>query len=487
MKDKILTHVTAMILSGALLASFPVTGQDANNLSSAPRKLRYVVKDLGTLGGAASVAEGISDRGWVVGSANLVGDQNGHAYLWRDGVMTDLGTLGGPNSQEQWPVNDNRGLIVGTAETKEMEPFNEDFCGFDRNSGVPQTGLICLGFLWRDGVMRPLPTLGGNNSYAAGVNNRGQAVGWAENSTQDPTCLPPQVLDFEAVIWGPETGDTHELRPLSGDTEAFATGINDNGLVIGASGVCSNGSLPIHGVVWQDGTPTDLGNLGGVLNTLPSAINSRGQVVGNSDLTGDNNQPPPPQPPPFHTFLWTKDSGMQDLGTLPGDFYSGAFGINEQGQVVGGSCTRSFNLCRAFLWQNGVMTDVNALVMGPTSLHLWFGNDINSRGEIAAYAFDLSNSEFHAALAIPCDEQHTDIPACNESAAAVAQTTANITVTPATGGNAKVTLPENVREQLRRRLRLARFGSGPMRLQQPNWKYEGENSHVAHGLWARGK
>jgi hypothetical protein len=114
-------------------------------------------------------------------------------------------------------------------------------------------------------------------------------------------------------------------------------------------------------------------------------------------------------------------------------------------------------------------------------------DDINSRGEIAAYAFDLSNSEFHAALVIPCDEQHTDIPACNESAAAVPQTTANITVTPATGGNAKVTLPENVREQLRRRLRLARFGSGPMRLQQPNLKYEGENSHVAHGLWARGK
>jgi probable HAF family extracellular repeat protein len=142
---------------------------------------------------------------------------------------------------------------------------------------------------------------------------------------------------------------------------------------------------------------------------------------------------------------------MQDLGTLPGDVDSGAFGINEQGQVVGGSCTQSFNLCRAFLWQNGVMTDVNALVMGPTSLHLWFGNDINSRGEIAAYAFDLSNSEFHAALAIPCDEQHTDISACDETAA-VAQTTDAVTVAPATSGNPKVTLPESVRLMLQRRL-----------------------------------
>jgi len=440
MKDKILTYVTAMILSGALLASFPVTGQDANNLSSPARKVHYVVKNLGTLGGTASVAEGINDRGWVVGSANLASDQNGHAYLWRDGVMTDLGTLGGPNSQEQWPVSDNRGLIVGTAETNAMDPFNEDFCGFDRNSGLPQTGLICQGFLWRDGVMTPLPTLGGNNSYAAGVNNRGQAVGWAENSTQDLTCLSPQVLDFEAVIWGPEQGDIRELPPLGVDTVASAAGINDNSLVIGASGFCSNGSL--HGVVWQDGIPTDLGNLGGVLMTSPVAINSRGQVVGSSDLAGDNN---------FHTFLWTRDSGMQDLGTLPGDVYSGAFGINEQGQVVGGSCTQSFNLCRAFLWQNGVMTDVNALVIGPTSLHLWFGNDINSRGEIAAYALDQSNGEFRAALAIPCDDQHTDIPTCNETAA-VAQTTATVTVAPTTSGNPKVTLPENVRLMLQRRL-----------------------------------
>src|ERR1700731_1509953 len=110
----------------------------------AAQQTYYVVKDLGTLGGTGSVAEGISNRGWVVGSANLAGDQNGHAFLWRDGVMSDLGTLGGLNSQVQWPVKDNRGLIVGSAETSTMDLFKEDFCGFDANSGVPQTGLICL-------------------------------------------------------------------------------------------------------------------------------------------------------------------------------------------------------------------------------------------------------------------------------------------------------------------------------------------------------
>lgn len=193
----------------------------------------------------------------------------------------------------------------------------------------------------------------------------------------------------------------------------------------------------------QEGIPTDLGNLGGVLNTAPTAINSRGQVVGNSDLVGDFS---------FHTFLWTKDSGIRDLGTLPGDTFSSAFGINDKGDVVGGSCDVNFN-CRAFLWQNGTMTDLNALVTpGSTPLFLWFGNDINSRGEIAAYACLrclTPTPEFRAALVMPCDEQHTDISACDETAA-VAQTTA--TVAPATSGNPKVTLPENVRRMLQRRL-----------------------------------
>jgi probable HAF family extracellular repeat protein len=312
--------------------------------------------------------------------------------------------------------------------------------------------------------MTALPTLGGNNAQAVGVNDLGQVVGFAEQSTHYQNCSSPQVLDIQAVVWEP-SGKIETLPPLPGDVSAWAIGINNYGQVIGVSGDCvspnfngNGGTTPQHVVIWQHGTATNLKTLGGS-SAFPWAINSRGQVAGESNLAGDTN---------FHTFLWAEDTGMQDLGTLPGDVYSGAFGINEQGQVVGGSCTQSFNLCRAFVWQNGVMTDVNALVIGPTSLHLWFGNDINSRGEIAAYALDQSNGEFHAALAIPCDEQHTDIPACNESAAAAAQTTANITVTPATSGNPKVTLPENLREQLRRRLRLARFGSGPMRLQQAN-------------------
>ena len=404
---------------------------------SQPTRTSYVVQDLGTLGGTQGVAEGISDRGWIVGSANLTGDQSEHAYLWRDGVKMDLGTLGGPNSSEQWPVKDNRGLIAAVGETSNPDPLGENFCGFN-------TGLTCLGFLWQEGQKTPLPTLGGNNGQALGVNNRGQVVGYAENSIQDPNCVPPQVLDIRAVVWGPKAGEIQELPPLPGDTISAATGINDREQVVGVSGPCSADTS--RGVLWEEGAVTDLGNLGGVLNTIPWAINSQGHVVGQSDLAGDTT---------LHAFLWTKDGSMYDLSTLPGDSASLAFGINNKGEVVGGSCVdATLSSCRAFLWQDGVMTDLNTLVKpGSTPLYLFFGNDINSRGEIAFYAFNQSSGEFRAARAIPCDQQHANYEACAESTIAVAPVSTGF----------KVTIPENVRKQLQRRMRVVPFKLGTAR------------------------
>lgn len=440
MKFKTLTFTTAL---ATLTLAGPV--QLAQAQQRPQHQTHYVVKDLGTLGGSESVAEGISDRGWVAGDAMLAGDQSVHATLWRNGIVTDLGTLGGINSQEQWPVKDNRGLIVGDAETAATDPFNEDFCGFDVNDGIPPTGLICVGFLWQNGVMTALPTLGGNNAQALSANNHGQAVGFAEYSTQDPNCIAPQVLDVGAVIWGPRPGEIHTLAPLPGDISAWAIGINDHEQVAGVSGNCVSGNFngtgapPQHGVIWQNGTVTDLGNLGGTCYTFPWAINNRGQIAGQSCIPGDQH---------VHTFLWQKGS-IFDLGVLPGDTDSGAFGLNDRGTVVGGSCNQ--NGCRAYLWQNGVMTDVNTLIKpGSTSLYLWFGNDINDRGEIAAVAFDQTNGEFHATLAIPCDGAHSEVEDCMRQAggdrAAIEQTERS----------PKMTIPENVREMLERRMRFGR-------------------------------
>ncbi len=100
----------------------------------------------------------------------------------------------------------------------------------------------------------------------------------------------------------------------------MAKAINDNGQVVGGSGICAAlnpitgiSLQPLHALLWETGTVTDLGNLGGTgqgFGNLAYSLNNQGQVIGFSDLNGNAN---------FHSFLWTRGTGMQDLGTLPGD------------------------------------------------------------------------------------------------------------------------------------------------------------------------
>ncbi len=354
---------------------------------------RYSLMSLASLGGTSSGASSINNRNWVGGFSNLSGDSTQHAVVWAGGEIFDLGTLGGPNSSVAWP-NHNDHAVVGIAETPNLDPLGERWscAAFFPSS----TGHTCLGFVWRDGVMSPLPTLGGNNGYAAGANRLGQIVGWAETAVHDPTCIAPQVLQFEAVIWGPRGDEIQQLPPLPGDPDSAATAINDRGQVVGISGTCYKavGALSAkHAVLWENGSAIDIGNLGGAAWNTPAAINNRGEVAGFSDLPGDD-----PNHPNFHAFRWTRRGGIEDLGTLPGDRLSLAFGINEGGQVVGQSIGGSGS--RAFLWENGVMVDLNALVP-PGSPFLIYANDVNDAGRIVGQAYDRSTGEFFSFVAVP--------------------------------------------------------------------------------------
>ena len=148
-----------------------------------------------------------------------------------------------------------------------------------------------------------------------------------------------------------------------------------------------------HALLWQDGKVTDLGNLGGdgrFGGNHACAINNQGHVVGHSDLTGDTT---------FHAYLWTRQTGMRDLGTLPGDFASLAIGISDRGEVVGGSLDANFNI-RATLWQNGAMTDLNTLIPANSGLYLLLAESINSSGEIVGFGV-TNTGEVHGFLATP--------------------------------------------------------------------------------------
>lgn len=439
--------ISRTTLAAIFLATFTLTTQPAHGQVGS--HVHYSVQNLGTLGGVfGSRAASINDIGWVAGEANLTGDMEEHAALWRDGKITDLGTLGGSNSNVFFPVKNNVGLIAGFAQTSTVDPLGENFCTFICTpSGACQgSDHSCRGFTWRNDVMEPLGTLGGNNSAAFGVNNRGLVVGTAENTTQDPNCIPPQVLDYEAVTW--QRGSIHQLPAFPGDAAAAAIAVNDNDQIVGTSGMCGSGlgigGIFLHAVLWNNGSVTDLGNLGGVVNNVAYAINNGGQIAGASDLAGDNTG---------HAFLWQNGGAMTDLGTLPGDFSSMAFGINNNGQVVGLSCDQSGN-CRAFLWQDGAMTDLNALTPADSSLYLVLATDINARGEIVGTGVDMSSGETLAFLAVPCDEKNAGDQGCQDAAQS-----------PIGIERPRVVLSESVREQLRQRRGLGRFGSGPMRLQ----------------------
>ena len=337
----------------------------------------YDVVDPGTLGGTFAWGNAINNEGSAAGFSTLPSDQSTHAFLWQRGVMTDLGTLGGPNSGTSYSPFSDRGEIGGAAETSTPDPNGEDFCFFG-------TQLTCRPVVWHDGTITALPTLGGNNGAANQVNNRGQVAGTAENDVPLPPCLQNQGLALP-VIW--ENSAVLPLPLFPGDQAGVALAINDNGRSVGFSASCTDA----HALIWQDGMATDLGGLGGT-SSIANAINNQNQVVGQSNLAGDTI---------FHAFLW-QDGVMTDLGTLPGHFLSVAFGVNSKGQIVGQSC--SDVECRAVLWEGGVMTDLNDLIPPDSSLFLFEPISINSRGQIAGAALDMNTFETRAFLATPSND-----------------------------------------------------------------------------------
>src|SRR2546425_12599414 len=254
--------------------------------AKAKPKAQYQVSTLASLGGTSSGGNSINDQSWAAGYSRLL-DRNRHATLWRNGSLTDLHTLGGPNSSVTWNVKNTAGIIVGISQTATTpEPNGENWSSAAFYSTPNNVGYINLGFVWEQNLnqMRGLPNFpGGNNGFATGANNLGQAVGWAENGVHDPTCCCTQVLQFRPAMWTLGPDQIHELPLIPGDTSGAATAINDNGQIVGISGICDQAvgrHTAKHAVLWRNGGGTKIGNLGGQWWNTPTAINQHGDVVG---------------------------------------------------------------------------------------------------------------------------------------------------------------------------------------------------------------
>ncbi|MDY7787485.1 DUF3466 family protein [Burkholderia ubonensis] len=185
----------------------------------------------------------------------------------------------------------------------------------------------------------------------------------------------------------PATGQTfaiHDLGTLPGGNDSYATAINDRGQVVGQASIAPPGGPDPHVFLFEHGVMTDFITLRGV---EANGINERGQVVGSAN---------PATHPGRFAYLY-QDGAVTDLGTLPGYTDSEALGINSNGQVVGflshGRGRHQFR--SAFLYRNGVMTDLGAL-LNPDQISV--ATAINNRGQVVGYLGNSALGLEHAFL-----------------------------------------------------------------------------------------
>ncbi len=275
--------------------------------------------NLGTVpGGTESIAISVNSLGRVVGFSNndipdafsLVGfPTQTRAFAWQNGVMRDLGTLGGPDASASF-VNDH-GQVAG---------FSYTDSAVNPSTGVPTTHP----FLWENSKMTDLGTLGGTLSgsplliTSGSLNNRGDVAG-ASTLAGD--------LFQHPFLWTKSEG-MKDLGTLGG-TFGYANWVNDSREVVGIATNLNDQAL--HAFFWRDGVMTDLETVGTDPDSEAKSVNSQGQVVGASfDLAANID---------LHGFLWEHGGPIVDLNTLAprgSDVtITNAFDINDRGEIAG--------------------------------------------------------------------------------------------------------------------------------------------------------
>jgi probable HAF family extracellular repeat protein len=495
MKKNLSTYITGLTLFAALAAPAQLAAQEKQDH---PHQYHhYKLIDMGTFGGPQSRIDYAVplNNSMVSGSADTsnlnpyFGNDNPtffpdpyieHTFGWKNGVLTDLGSLPGGGISQPNCMN-QRGDAAGNASNSVIDPLG----------GWPESRAV----LYKNGQILDLGTLnGGSESAATCINNHDIVVGFAGDTVPDPFSLSGWGTQTHGFRWTKSQG-MQDLGTLGGP-DTIPMVVSDAGIITGFSYTNSTpnpttGLPTLDPFLWEGGTMTDLGGLGGTASDLSEGptMNSYGQVVGGSNLAGDVYE---------HPFLWTKPGPMQDLGTLGGN-YGSATRIDDTGEVVGWStnegdqnsfaffwknntmtnlgtvdgdpCSIAWfvrngqavgaswdcgpNYLHAFLWERGSIVELNTLVPSGSGVQLTDADYINGSGEITAGGV-LQNGDNHAFLLTPCDEHHPGIEGCDYSLVdASAATFVGPRLRPASGD-----MPLPVRSHRNNRLRFPAFGHG---------------------------
>jgi len=284
-------------------------------------------------------------------AGQVVGTSFQQAFAWNHGTLTNLGPSVQNASYASW-INES-GDVLGAM----------GLCD------IAVTDCEGRAVLWRHGSPIPL-TLGGNRSRPAGLNAAGQAIG--EASLPVAPGEPPGSSDVHAFLW--QDGTMTDLGTLGGHSSS-AMGINSQGQVVGFAATADD---VLHAVLWDYGTTTDLGE------GRACAINSASQIVGESE---------------GRAVVWDHgnkiDIGLSGYGTgsinpLCGLFLHGPT-INAAGDVALNYCTHD-DVCAAYLWDRGTLTTLGDLGGDEATV---FG--MNARGWIVGQSATASG-ELHAVL-----------------------------------------------------------------------------------------